>query len=149
MGIENASSRAGQAYTKARDNEYVRRVVEDEELRASLVAAFLAGRKALGRISSNRASAVESVTSDRRVKRELRTAAESLREAAERIKTPPKKRHPFRNLVVAAVITGGLVLVFSESARNSVLDAIFGAEEEFVYTSQTGAPETNGTPVAE
>lgn len=149
--MQNATDRAGQAFAKARENDYVRRMVEDEELRASLIAAAMAGRKAVQRISSNRASAVESVTSDRKVKRELRAAADSLRDAAERIKAPPKKRrHPIRNLVLVALITGGVVLVVSESARNAVLDAIFGAEEEFVYTSQTsGAPETNGAPVAE
>ncbi len=144
MGIQNATDRAEKAYEKARENQYVRRVVEDDELRASLVAAFLAGRKALERISSNRGSAVDSVTSDRKVKRELRTAAESLRDAAERIQSPPKKRHPVRKLLLAAVITGGVVLVVSESARKSLLDAIFGAEEEFVYTSTTGGPGTNG-----
>lgn len=144
MGIQKATSKAEKAYSNVRDNEYVRRVMEDEELRHSLIAAFLAGRKAVERISNNRASAVDSVTSDRKVKRELRHAAESLRDAAERIQKPAKKRHPIRKLMLAAVITGGLVLVFSESARNSVLDAIFGAEEEFVYTSHTGGPETNG-----
>jgi len=149
MAIQNASSRAEKAYTRTRDNRYVRRIIEDDELRASLVGAFVAGRKALERMSSSRASAVESVTSDRRVKRELRTAAESLRDAAERIQSPPKKRHPFRNLVLVTVITGGVVLALSESARKSVLDAVFGAEEEFVYTSATGAPETNGAPVGD
>lgn len=145
MGIQNATERAEKAYEKARDNQYVRRVVEDDELRASLIAAFLAGRKALERISSNRASAVDSITSDRRVKRELRTAADSLRDAAERIQSPPRKRHPIRKLILAALVTGGAVLIISESARKSVLDAIFGAEEEFVYTSTTGgSPGTNG-----
>ena len=48
-----------------------------------------------------------------------------------------------------------IVLVFSESARKTVLDAVFGAEEEFVYTSTTSVPpaesaaQTNGTPVAD
>jgi|SRR5690606_19134932 len=149
MGIDNATSKAGRAYAAARDNQYIRRVAEDEELRASLIAAVLAGRKAFDRISNSRSSAVESVTSDRKVKRELQTAAASLRDAAERIQPPPKKRRPFRNPLFAAVLTGGLVLVFSESARKSVLDAVFGAEEEFVYTSTTSAPETNGTPVGE
>ncbi len=150
MGKENISGKAGQAYSSARDNQYVRRLIEDEELRGSLIAAALAGRKALQRIQNNRASAVESVTQDRRVKKELQSAADSLRDAAERIKSPPKKRHPFRKLLLIGVVTGGLVLVFSESARKSLLDAIFGAEEEFVYTSTTSpeASQTNGTPVA-
>lgn len=151
MGKEQMSGKAGQAFASARDNQYVRRLFEDEELRASLFAAGLAGRKALQRIQNNRSSAVESVTQDRRVKRELQAAADSLRDAAERIKEPKKKRHPFRKLLIAGLITGGIVLVVSESARKSVLDAIFGAEEEFVYTSTTSnePAQTNGTPVTE
>lgn len=152
MGKENISGKAGQAYTSVRDNQHVRRLIEDEELRASLIAAAMAGRKAFQRVQSNRASAVESVTQDKRVKKELQSAAESLRDAAERIREPKKKkRHPIRNLLAIGLVTGGLVLVFSESARKSLLDAIFGAEEEFVYTSTTSTEtaQTNGTPVSE
>ena len=90
--------------------------------------------------------------SDRKVKRDLQNAAASLKEASERIREPKKKRHPIRNLVAVGLLTGGLVLIFSESARKSLLDAVFGAEEEFVYTSTTStesAPQTNGTPVSE
>lgn len=152
MGTENISGKAAKAYSSTRENQHVRRLIEDEELRASLIAAAMAGRKAFQRIQSNRSSAVESVTQDRKVKRELQSAATSLREAAERIKEPPKKkRHTLRNLFAIGLLTGGLVLVFSESARKSLLDAIFGAEEEFVYTSTTStdAAQTNGTPVAD
>ncbi len=152
MGNENISGKAGQAFASARDNQYVRRLIEDEELRASLIAAALAGRKAVQRVQSNRGSAVESVTHDKKVKKELQNAADSLRDAADRIRTPQKKkRHPIRNLLAIGLLTGGLVLVFSESARKSLLDAIFGAEEEFVYTSTTSTEsvQTNGTPVAE
>ena len=154
MGTENISGKASSAYSSARDNRHVLRLIEDEELRASLVAAALAGRKAFQRVQSSRASAVESVTQDKRVKRELQSAASALRDAADRIKEPPKKkRHPIRKLLAVGLLTGGLVLVFSESARKGLLDAVFGAEEEFVYTSTTTttetAAQTNGTPVGE
>jgi len=122
MGTENISGRASRAYSTARDNQHVRRLIEDEELRASLIAAALAG------------------------------AADSLRDGADRLKAPAKKkRHPIRKLLFVGIITGGLVLAFSESARKSLLDAIFGAEEEFVYTSTTSteSAQTNGTPVGE
>ena len=108
------------------------------------------------RISASNASTVESVTGDRKVKRELQRAADSLRDASERIREPKKKRHPFRKLFAISLLATGLVLVFSESARQTVLDAVFGAEEEFVYTSTTSpdsapdsAPQTNGTPVSD
>ncbi len=151
MARDDITSKAGQAYATARENQYVRRLVEDEELRNSLISAFTAARTAYGRVSSSKASPVEAV-SDRKVKRDLQNAAASLKEASERIREPRKKRHPIRNLVAVGLLTGGLVLIFSESARKSLLDAVFGAEEEFVYTSTTStesAPQTNGTPVSE
>ena len=151
MARDDITSKAGQAYATARENQYVRRLVEDEELRNSLISAFTAARTAYGRVSASKASPVEAV-SDRKVKRDLQNAAASLKEASERIREPKKKRHPIRNLVAVGLLTGGLVLIFSESARKSLLDAVFGAEEEFVYTSTTStesAPQTNGTPVSE
>ncbi len=42
MSKADISSKAGKAYTSARDNTYVRRLIEDEELRASIVAAAVA-----------------------------------------------------------------------------------------------------------
>jgi hypothetical protein len=44
-------------------------------------------------------------------------------------------------------IGAGLALALSEGLRKKVLDALFGAEEEFDYTSTTTptpAPETSG-----
>jgi hypothetical protein len=155
MSKVNFSDKAGNAYTAARENQYVRRLVEDEELRASIIGALVAAKSAYGRVQASNSSAVEAVTGDRKVKRELSEAVDSLREAASRIQPQPKKRHPVRNLVGIGLLTGGLVLAFSESARKTVLDAAFGAEEEFVYTSTTSVPspesaaQTNGTPVAE
>lgn len=149
---KDITNKAGQAYSAARENQYVRRLIEDEELRDSLAAAYFAGKKAYGRVSSSRGSVAESVTNDRKVKRELKNATEALRDASERLREPKKKRHPIRKLLAIGLLTGGLVLVFSETARKTLLDTVFGAEEEFVYTSTTsaeGAPQTNGTPVSE
>ena len=46
----------------------------------------------------------------------------------------------FRTLLVA-LIAAGLALALSEDLRNRVLDALFGAEEEFDYVPTTVAPE--------
>jgi hypothetical protein len=151
MNKSRVATKAGQAYETARENQYVRRLVEDEELRASIIAAAVAAKSAYGRARDKGSSPIEAVN-DRKVKKDLDQAADAIREAAERLKAPKKKRHPIRNLVGLGLLTGGLVLIFSESARKTVLDAVFGAEEEFVYTSTTSpaaAPQTNGTPVAE
>jgi hypothetical protein len=148
--MNNISDKAQTAYSTARENQYVRRLVEDEELRDSIISAFVAARSAYGR-ARDKGGPLEAA-GDRKVKKELEQAVESLRDASERLTRPKKKRHPIRNLFGLALLTGGLVLIFSESARKTVLDAVFGAEEEFVYTSTTspsGTPQTNGTPVAE
>ena len=46
MARDDITSKAGQAYATARENQYVRRLVEDEELRNSLISAFTAARTA-------------------------------------------------------------------------------------------------------
>jgi hypothetical protein len=145
-------TKAGQAYAAARENQYVRRLIEDEELRDSIAAAYFSGRKAYDRVTSSRSSAVDTVANDKKVKRELKNATDALKDATERLREPKRKGHPFRNLLAVGLLTGGLVLVFSETARKTLLDTVFGAEEEFVYTSTTspeGAPQTNGTPVGD
>ncbi len=153
MAKESISDRANRAYSAARENRYIQRLVEDEDLRASIVEAIGSARKAYDRFSED--PSLERATHDRRVQKELGRAAESLRDASERLTGPPRRRHTFRNLVALGLLTGGLVLIFSESARKAALDAVFGEEEEFVYTSSTSAPTTpaqaqsNGTPVSE
>ena len=49
------------------------------------------------------------------------------------------------------LIGGGLALAGSEDLRSKVLDALFGAEEEFEYTppaTAPSAPSAPSTPVA-
>jgi len=131
------TSQAADLYSTARDNPYVQRLIEDEELRDSIKKAFHAARGAYGRATSN-GSAVKAVTSDKKVQRDLREAAENLRDASEALRTPKKrKKGKLGRLVLLALIGAGLALIFSEDARKSVLDALFGAEEEFEYTSTT------------
>ena len=38
---------------------------------------------------------------------------------------------------VVAIIGAALILILSEDARRALLDRLFGAEEEFEYTSTT------------
>jgi hypothetical protein len=132
------SSQAADLYSTARDNPYVQRLIEDEELRESIKKAFQAARGAYGRATSN-GSTVKAVTSDKKVQRDLRVAAENLRDASEALRTPKKKRKKSKlgRLVLLGLVGAGLAMIFSEDARKSVLDALFGAEEEFEYTSTT------------
>ena len=52
---------------------------------------------------SNGKGPVKAVTEDKKVQRDLRSAAESLRDASERLRGKTKKRHPLRKLFVIAL----------------------------------------------
>jgi hypothetical protein len=134
------ADRAGDLYEAARENPYVQRLIEDEDLRDNLKDAFNSAKKAYGRATGNGKSPVKAVTSDKKVQKEMRQAAEALQEARERLQKPRRKKHRLGKLILLAII-GGVVavvaLVVSEGARKAVLDTLFGAEEEFEYTSTT------------
>ena len=86
------ADRATEFYSTARQNPYVQKLIEDEELRDSLKNAFEAARGAYSRATGNGHSPVKAVTSDKKVQKDLRSAAENLREASERLQAPKKRR---------------------------------------------------------
>ncbi len=134
---KTSASRATDIYETARENPYVQRLIEDDELRDSLRDAFDAAKGAYGRATGNGKGAVKAVTSDKKVQKDLREAAESLREASERLRKPPKRKRGIGRYLLVAVVGAVIALAVSEGARKAVLDALFGAEEEFEYTSTT------------
>jgi hypothetical protein len=131
------AARATDLYGTARENPYVQRLIEDDELRDSLKDAFEAARGAYGRATGNGKGTVKAVTTDKKVQKDLRTAAENLREASERLRAPKKRKGGLGRLLLFGLIAGGIALVLSEGARKAVLDTLFGAEEEFEYASTT------------
>jgi hypothetical protein len=138
------ADRARQAARSAGSNPYVRRMIEDEDLRKSVKEAFDAARHAYQRMSNGKGP-VRAVTEDKKVQRDLRTAAESLRDASERLRGKAQRRS-WGKLLVVALIGAALAIALSEDLRKALLDRLFGAEEEFEYTSQTApAPETTAT----
>jgi hypothetical protein len=131
------ATQAADLYSTARENPYVQRLVEDDELRDSLKNAFEAAKGAYGRATSN-GSAVKAVTSDKKVQRDLKVAAENLRDASEAFRAPKKRKKSRLGRIILLALVGAVVaLIVSEDARKTVLDALFGAEEEFEYTSTT------------
>jgi hypothetical protein len=131
------AARAGDIYETARENPYVQRLIEDDELRESLKDAFEASKRAYGRATGNGKGAVKAVTSDKKVQKDLRKAAENLQEASERLREKKKRKGGLGRLLVIAIVGAVIALAVSEGARKAVLDALFGAEEEFEYTSTT------------
>ncbi len=140
-----AAGAAGSAYTTAKANPYVQRIVEDEDLRESLKDAYEAARKAYGRITGNGKGPVKAVATDKKVQRDLRKATESLREATDQLRKPKRRKRRLGRLLLLGAVVGGVALAVSEDARKAVMDTLFGAEEEFEYTSTTSGGNGSGT----
>jgi hypothetical protein len=126
-------------------NPYVQRLANDEELRDNLRSAFDSAQKAYKRMSNGKGPA-KALMDDKKVQRELKEAAASLREAADALRGAKKKKKRGRlgKLLLLSIVGGITALALSEGLRKKVLDALFGAEEEFEYTAST-TPEPNSS----
>jgi hypothetical protein len=139
-----SAKKAGEAASSLRSNPYVQRLIEDEELRDNIREAVEAARDAYARIANGKGPA-KAIMEDKKVHKDLRTAAESLREASEQLRGKRRKSRLGR-LILIALIGAAIALLLSEDIRKALLDRLFGAEEEFEYASTTSpAPETAGT----
>jgi len=150
MGAQSRSAKAGDAARSVASNPYVRRLLEDEELRQNIRVAFEAARNAYGRMSNGKGPA-KAVMDDKKVQRDLRTAAESLRDASQQLRgrRTGRRRFGLGKALLLAILGAALVLILSEDVRNAVLDRLFGAEEEFEYTSTTTpATESESVPTS-
>jgi len=135
-----SASKAGEAASSLRSNPYVQRLIEDDELRENIREAFESARDAYTRIANGKGPA-KALMEDKKVQRDLREAAKSMREASEQLRGRRKRRKGrLGRLLLIALIGAGLALLLSEELRKVVLDRLFGAEEEFEYTSTT-SPE--------
>ena len=152
MASKSKAAKAGAgvfaAGKAAKDNAYVQRLVEDEELRDNLRTAYESTRKAYARIDSK--GPVKAITEDKKAQKEIKQAATALRDAAEALRGGKRKRSRGRGrLLLVALVGAGLAFALSEGLRKTVLDTLFGAEEEFDFSanggSASGAP--SGQPV--
>lgn len=140
-----AAGAAGGAYSAARSNEYVQRLIDDEDLRDNLRDAYDAAQKAYTRVTGSRSGPVKAVTSDKKAQKELRKAADALRDANEQLRGEKKRKGRFGKLLILGAVGAGVTLAVSESARKTVMDTLFGAEEEFEYSSTTSGNSTGQT----
>jgi hypothetical protein len=137
---QNKAKQAQAAAMKARNNPYVRRIMEDEDLRQNMTDAYTSARKAYGRLSNGK-SPTKQIFDDKKLQKELKTAAESIKEAGYALREPKKKQKSggVGKLLLLVVVSAGIALAVSEGLRKKLLDALFGAEEEFEYSSTTAA----------
>ena len=126
----------------AKDNAYVQRLIEDEDLRENLRTAYESARAAYTRMANGKGPAA--ALNDKKTQKQLREAATSLKDAADSLRAAKKPKRRGRGLMVLLVGVG-LAFVLSEGLRKKALDTLFGAEEEFEYTSPTTTPTTNAS----
>ena len=147
MGAKKKAAKAGAAAAAVRQSPYVQRLAEDEELRANLWSAYESARDAVGRLQNGK-HPTKQIFDDKKLQKDLKAAAESFRDASVALREAPRKRKQrkggFGKLILLGVVGAGLALAVSEGLRKKVLDALFGAEEEFEYTAST-TPEPSST----
>jgi hypothetical protein len=142
MAAKDRINKAGEAARAAQRNRYLQRLLDDEELRGSLLTAYGAARSAYGRMTNGK-PATQALFEDKKLQKELKEAAEALREASGSLREAPKRRRKGglgRSLLLLGV-AGVLAVALSEGLRSKVLDLLFGAEEEFDYSSTTTTAE--------
>jgi hypothetical protein len=130
------AGKAGKAAAHARTNPYVQRFIEDPELRENVRSAYESARKAYRRMQNGKGPA-RALVEDRKLQKNLRQTADSLKQAGEQLRGKRRRRRTGRKLLMLAILGGIAALILSEGARKAVLDRIFGAEEEFEYSSTT------------
>jgi hypothetical protein len=143
MAAKDRIGKASDAARAAQRNRYIKRLIEDEDLRGSLFAAYGAARSAYGRMSNGK-PATQALFEDKKLQRELKEAVNALRDASSVLREPPKRRRRRGGLgrsLLLLMVAGVLAMALSESLRSKVLDLLFGAEEEFDYSSNNGHAE--------
>jgi hypothetical protein len=118
---------------------YVQRVISDEELRDNVRVAVDSAREAFSRLQNGK-GVPKTVLDDKKFHRDVSTAASALKDASDALREGPKKKKRKGGLlrkVLFLAVAGGVAVAVSEDLRNKVLDALFGKEEEFDYTSST------------
>lgn len=145
----------------------LKKILTDEELREHAIGTLQSMQRVVEEARANEAEVSKRAEKKlKKSKQKLAKAESVLAAAAPAAKAAPaaesasaksdsatpasgtRKRHPVRKLVVIGMVGAIVALVVSEDARKIVLDALFGAEEEFEYTTSATAAgvSTNGAP---
>jgi hypothetical protein len=141
MGAKNTAAKAGAAAVAVKNSPYVKAIVEDEELRENLFTSYESARQAVNRLQNGKHPSKQ-IFDDKKLQKDIRAAAESFRDASVALHEAPqkKKKRRFGTLILLLIVGAVAALVISEDLRKKLLDALFGAEEEFEYTSTTTPP---------
>ncbi len=136
----------------------VRRLVEDEDLRESLGRAIEASRHVYERVSSAKkpskliedkklqSEAIEAFDAIRSVTIALTGVGKSLPSPKALASRRKKRRGGLGKVVLIAGAGGTVAIIASDNLRSKLLDALFGAEEEFQYTPPPPPPTATDAP---
>ena len=140
----DATATGGEAHT------IVKRLIEDEQLRDAAGRAVESGRRVHERL--RKARKPSKLIDDPGLHADAAAAYEAIQTVAAGITgaaaeaartTRTKRRGGLGRLIVVALIGTVAALVASEGLRSKLLDAMFGAEEEFEYSPPVAAPTTD------
>jgi len=137
----------------AKANPYIQRLIEDSKLRDNVRTAIDSTKSAYARLTNGKTPA-KALLEDKKLQGDLREALEAVRDATLALTDAPRKQaRKGRRLGRRVMVLGlgaSLALVGSEKLRSKVLDALFGAEEEFEYTppATTTSPSQPTAPVS-
>ena len=140
MAKKTKAAKAAAAATAVKGAKNVKNVkdlaqdVDQEQLRDNVRVAFEAARDAYERVNGQGAAAL---FEDEKVHADVRKAASALRGAGSAVQPKRKKRGGMGRVLMLGLVGAVAAVALSEGLRNKVLDALFGAEEEFDYTSTT------------
>lgn len=130
--------------TKA--NPYVQRLIEDSSLRDNITTVIDSSKSGYDRLLSSKAPH-KAVFEDKKLQKDIQTAAEAVKDVAVAINEAPKKSSGKKSKkrgrkLLFLLVAAAAALVASEGLRSKLLDTLFGAEEEFQYTPPTPSPTT-------
>src|SRR5256714_15049076 len=111
-----ASAGALAAGKAARDNPYVQRIVDDDELRENLRTAYESARKAYTRMSNGNGPA-KALFDDKKTQRQLKEAASSLKDAADALRGTRRRKRSRGGMLIVLLVGAGLALALSEGLR--------------------------------
>ena len=147
MAAKKKAAKAGAAAVAVKRSPYVQRIAEDEDLRQNLLQAYESARSAVGRLQNGK-SPSKQVFDDKKLQKDIREAAWAFRDASVALREAPqrkRKRGGIGKLLLLAIVGSAVALAVSEDLRKKLLDALFGAEEEFEYSSTTTASPPSQT----
>jgi hypothetical protein len=139
---------------------YVKRAIDDPELREDLVAAFAAARELYEQVSQGEGvKGKAQKISGKDFQKELQALVSDLSDASERIREGDKKGHKARNVVLLTGVTLGLLYNpwTGQATRDWIMERVSGGNgegfEEFGDTMTSESPEirpgNSNEPVAD